>query len=721
MKKIISLLTIASVAMGTVSCTDDFLDRMPKADPSEGNAFVSYETCTYYLQSLYTMFQNGSTYFQGPSMVNGFAGTSTRDTYSGLVVNYGTGYGNLYGNANAQVVPASNSTYTAAYTFVRRANLLLSHIGDPACTDAERNYIEATARFFRAYAHYAMMINWGDIVYLDHLIDETAPELKREQNSRLYVADQIYKELVWCIEHMPDITERNTIKPDVVKAFMSRFSLFEGTWRKYHNVDESQCASNNWVTGEQLLEACVKYSKEVMDAHPNLHMGNKALNKIPGCGWGELATLEDLAGVDEVLLYVHYVENIKTHRIDHYEHIANAQLDLPQNTVNLYLTRDGLPIGNANVKYYKYVGPGSSVDDLYEEATADEDKYDYANADIYKTFRRRDPRLWQTAMPPFSLKSISGNEYTTFGPDSPWSEYLNQFPSRGAVVNADNNSYRIRSVNSTYDRSQPHKTLPSANWEGVATDNVPNTQSVTNSTQIAAAREAGTPVRAGKDFQRSKSGYFVWRHHQHWGAQHNNTAFDISDKPLFKVSEVMLNYAEAMFELGRFDQTVADATINKLRDRADVGHMTVSAIDDSFDPNRPKVNDDNVTIDPKLWEIRRERLVELMCESFSWEDVRRWKMAKHFVDQQYCGVFVENATQVMRPLIDGLATGILNPETGLEYQSAGELEAAGNKGHLFTYRKPADGAGWQEHYYLNPVPLDEIALNPQLHQTPGWE
>ena len=51
-----------------------------------------------------------------------------------------------------------------------------------------------------------------------------------------------------------------------------------------------------------------------------------------------------------------------------------------------------------------------------------------------------------------------------------------------------------------------------------------------------------------------------------------------------------MNYAEAAWELGLFDQTVADKTINLLRDRAGVSPMNVSMITSDFDPMRDKGN-----------------------------------------------------------------------------------------------------------------------------------
>ena len=41
-----------------------------------------------------------------------------------------------------------------------------------------------------------------------------------------------------------------------------------------------------------------------------------------------------------------------------------------------------------------------------------------------------------------------------------------------------------------------------------------------------------------------------------------------------------------------------------------------------------------------------------------------------------------------------------------------------NEGYVYYFEKPL---GWLEHYYLNPIPLNQLALNPALEQNPGWE
>ncbi|EJX10633.1 RagB/SusD domain-containing protein [gut metagenome] len=39
-------------------------------------------------------------------------------------------------------------------------------------------------------------------------------------------------------------------------------------------------------------------------------------------------------------------------------------------------------------------------------------------------------------------------------------------------------------------------------------------------------------------------------------------------------------------------------------------------------------------------------------------------------------------------------------------------------GYVYFFDAPQ---GWLDHYYLFPIPLNQLALNPKLEQNPGWE
>ena len=123
-----------------------------------------------------------------------------------------------------------------------------------------------------------------------------------------------------------------------------------------------------------------------------------------------------------------------------------------------------------------------------------------------------------------------------------------------------------------------------------------------------------------------------------------------------------------------------------------------------FDPKRDQ------TVDPVLWEIRRERIVELMGEGFGFYDVRRWKKAPWFINKIQYGQW---ATKEQ--------IGDSGQFVDLE---KGYADTTGKKeGFIYMYNDPlVAGKGWLDKYYLYQVPTNEIALNPELApNNPGWE
>lgn len=124
----------------------------------------------------------------------------------------------------------------------------------------------------------------------------------------------------------------------------------------------------------------------------------------------------------------------------------------------------------------------------------------------------------------------------------------------------------------------------------------------------------------------------------------NNPTFarekNITDAPCLRYAEVLLNYAEAAYELHdlkaayEFSQTDLDKSINLIRDREGVNmpHLQVMGTQPAVggmtydDPKRLEIesNANGKITSPILWEIRRERRVELCFEGFRLNDLKRW-------------------------------------------------------------------------------------------------
>src|SRR5690606_25569989 len=108
-------------------------------------------------------------------------------------------------------------------------------------------------------------------------------------------------------------------------------------------------------------------------------------------------------------------------------------------------------------------------------------------------------------------------------------------------------------------------------------------------------------------------------------------SLNITDAPVIRYGEVLINYAEAAAELGTLTQSDLDKTINVLRKRNGVGLPRLELVG-----NQPAVDGtpyDDPARDPSvpslLWEVRRERRSELVFEGLRLNDLRRWKKLEY--------------------------------------------------------------------------------------------
>jgi hypothetical protein len=165
-----------------------------------------------------------------------------------------------------------------------------------------------------------------------------------------------------------------------------------------------------------------------------------------------------------------------------------------------------------------------------------------------------------------------------------------------------------------------------------------------------------------------------------------------------RYAEVLLIYAEAKAELGQLTQSDLDISINQLRDRVGMPHLTMGAI--TPDPNAV---DYGYTLPDYIYEIRRERVVELAFEGRRINDLMRWRSHSIFLGKRPSGTFLTAELEASAPgnwLTN--ADGFIDP-----YQ---EILTGPNGGYGFNPNRD----------YLFPVPSTELTLNTNLSQNPGW-
>lgn len=164
----------------------------------------------------------------------------------------------------------------------------------------------------------------------------------------------------------------------------------------------------------------------------------------------------------------------------------------------------------------------------------------------------------------------------------------------------------------------------------------------------------------------------------------------------FRYAHVLLNFAEAKAELGILSQGDLDRSINLLRDRVGMPPLDLANITPDPDWDFKDVSD-------VINEIRRERKVELAIEGHRWNDIARWAAA----DELIVGKRPKGINGNQFPEDSKIRTSIPLDENGF-------LDP-------FQEAMP-DGWGFDVNRdYLNPLPLNEITLNSNLVQNPGWQ
>ena len=135
----------------------------------------------------------------------------------------------------------------------------------------------------------------------------------------------------------------------------------------------------------------------------------------------------------------------------------------------------------------------------------------------------------------------------------------------------------------------------------------------------------------------------------------------------FRYAEILLNYAEAMYELGNED--VAREYLNMVRSRPSV--------------NMPDVTETGEALFDR---IVNERRIELVFEEHRWYDIRRWKILPQVAEE-------DRTRMIIRKQPDGTK----------EYEVAFWKEGKFNEAN-----------------YRLPIPQDEINKNSLLEQNPGY-
>ncbi len=232
----------------------------------------------------------------------------------------------------------------------------------------------------------------------------------------------------------------------------------------------------------------------------------------------------------------------------------------------------------------------------------------------------------------------------------------------------------------------------------------------------------GTMDKAVNDFAENRTGYQIIKA---VGPPSEDQGGGSRDAIIFRYAEVLLNYVEAKAELGTLTQDDVNITLNVIRDRVGIPSLNLPV-----PINSELAAEYTNTNDPTIIEIRRERRVELAFEGFRKDDLIRWSEGQRF-RVEYEGIYISGLKELIDLDNDGNADLYIYPENesapidkvpGVQYVKLNSPNGLsnGNSGRIvpnlgYNYKNFED---WE---YLRPIPTEELTLNPNLDQNPGWD
>ncbi|TAJ13768.1 RagB/SusD family nutrient uptake outer membrane protein [Marinilabiliaceae bacterium JC017] len=298
-------------------CNDDYLEKFPIDEATDDTYWTNEENVRLYSWGFYEKFFDGygsfwtwGKYFTGQSLNDDFGPSQPTQFLKNVTVS------------------ASKTNWDYLLGYVRRANLMIDRVKDVPMEEDAVAHWTGVARFFRGMAYYRLVQQYGDVPWMDQVpVVEDPAYLYKPRDPRTVVMDNVLKDFQYAAEHVraSDGEAGLTVNKDVVLAFMSQAFLFEGTWLKYHDVDQGRAKT--------YLEAAKWSANEIITA------GKYSM----GESYRGLFSSMSLKGNPEMILYRGYEEGMVTHCLSTYNNIE-SQTGGSKNLIDSYLCKDGLPI-----------------------------------------------------------------------------------------------------------------------------------------------------------------------------------------------------------------------------------------------------------------------------------------------------------------------------------------------------------------------------------------
>jgi starch-binding outer membrane protein, SusD/RagB family len=372
----LKIITISSLTILFFSgCKKDFLDTPPK-DKLDANIFFNTATdLEVYTNGFYEMLPTTTVY-------DAAYGESSDDIVPLITPDRVKG---------TRQVPVGRGSGGWSWSNLRTINFFLQNYNKCTDEDAKLKY-GGIARFFRAYFYYDKVKTFGDVPWYSKVLEAGDEDLYKARDSRKLVMDSVLADIDYAVQNIPREVQLNRITKYTALALKARICLFEGTFRKYHNLGDH----------EKFLNEAVSATEELMNLGAYKLFTTGGIN----ASYRELFARNEQTPV-ETILARDYNRDLVRHGLAYLMTSPTAgSFGISKDVINSYLMKDGSRFTDI---------PG------------------YETMEFYDEMQNRDPRLQQTT---------AGPNFTVYGTTV----------SEPVILNATTTGYRV--IKALPDRSQ---------------------------------------------------------------------------------------------------------------------------------------------------------------------------------------------------------------------------------------------------------------------------
>lgn len=373
MKKIYAVF-ISGLSVLAFSSCEGFLDKFPETSLSPETFYTSEKELELATNGFYTMLPSPDNTTDGALQDND--------------LEYHVALSSLQmGNRSAENESWSSSTWSN----LRALNYYLEHSVNCTSEDIRKKY-DGVAYFFRAMFYYEKVRKYGDIPWYDHVISANdKASLYRARDSRGFVMQKIMEDLDKAIDGLPVTWTEGVyrINKYAAYAFKSRVALFEGTWRKYHDVPDETYTKDDGtqltLSSEYFLRQSADAAKAVIDY--GKYKMYKGETIVKGQPYRDFFVLEDAETSETILSrrYLYTDEMNIRHGVQF--KYKNQRHSLTRALAYHYLMADGTPF---------------------------QSQEEWQTMQYNQEFKNRDPRMAQT---------IAAPDYVAVGTDASTNYY----------------------------------------------------------------------------------------------------------------------------------------------------------------------------------------------------------------------------------------------------------------------------------------------------------